>query len=195
MIENGTYEKLAKANAQAINGLQPKITVWNTGEGSSSSNDGTGAIRNIMQVSLLLLFATVNYWFPQFKMLVLRSAAQESSANRDTRGSLCLRYFRLSTTKPELHRRAGLLRWGLRGKARRSNRPGKAVRSTVLIMIRCGRLPRSAAPWCQGMETEGFKLLNQIVASTTVVFLQYGLTTSLFGGALGIDCSVSGWRW
>ena len=31
MIQNNTYEKLAKANGQAINGLQPKITVWNTG--------------------------------------------------------------------------------------------------------------------------------------------------------------------
>ena len=59
MLENGTYEKLAKANAQAINGLQPKITIWNTGEGSSTSNDGTGAIRNIMQ-SLPPLFSTIN---------------------------------------------------------------------------------------------------------------------------------------
>lgn len=31
MIQNNTYEKLAKANGEAINGLQPKITVWNTG--------------------------------------------------------------------------------------------------------------------------------------------------------------------
>lgn len=32
MIQNNTYEKLAKANGQAINGLQPKISVWNTGK-------------------------------------------------------------------------------------------------------------------------------------------------------------------
>ena len=31
MLETGAYEKLALANAQAINGLQPKITSWNTG--------------------------------------------------------------------------------------------------------------------------------------------------------------------
>lgn len=31
MMESGTYEKLAVANGQAINGLQPKITTWNTG--------------------------------------------------------------------------------------------------------------------------------------------------------------------
>lgn len=31
MLETGTYEKLAKANGAAINGLQPKITTWTTG--------------------------------------------------------------------------------------------------------------------------------------------------------------------
>lgn len=32
MMESGTYERLAQANASAINGLQPKITTWNTGK-------------------------------------------------------------------------------------------------------------------------------------------------------------------
>lgn len=30
MMEMGIYEKLAQANGAAINGLQPKITTWNT---------------------------------------------------------------------------------------------------------------------------------------------------------------------
>lgn len=34
MLQDKTYEKLAMANAQAIQGLQPKITVWNTGKRS-----------------------------------------------------------------------------------------------------------------------------------------------------------------
>ena len=59
MLTNGTYEKLANANAAAINGLQPKITVWNTGDGAGSSNDGLGAIRNIMQ-SLPPMLSTIN---------------------------------------------------------------------------------------------------------------------------------------
>lgn len=61
MLTNGTYEKLANANAAAINGLQPKITVWNTGDsaGTGSSNDGLGAIRNIMQ-SLPPMLSTIN---------------------------------------------------------------------------------------------------------------------------------------
>lgn len=45
MIEKGTYVELAHANAGAVQGLQPKISVWNTGAqaggeaGSSSSLD------------------------------------------------------------------------------------------------------------------------------------------------------------
>ena len=55
---DGTFEKLARANGEAIRGLEPKITVWNTGE-TAGSSDGTGAIRNIMQ-SLPPLFSTIN---------------------------------------------------------------------------------------------------------------------------------------
>ena len=63
MLTNGTYEKLAHANAAAINGLQPKITVWNTNDGSGSSSNsninGLGAIRNIMQ-ALPPMLSTIN---------------------------------------------------------------------------------------------------------------------------------------
>ena len=59
MLEKNTHEKLTNANALAIKGLQPKITVWNTGDGARSPSDGTGAIRNIMQ-SLPPLFSTIN---------------------------------------------------------------------------------------------------------------------------------------
>ncbi|THC92360.1 hypothetical protein EYZ11_008176 [Aspergillus tanneri] len=36
MMQNGTYEKLAKANGNAIQGLQPKITTWSTGDWDQS---------------------------------------------------------------------------------------------------------------------------------------------------------------
>lgn len=58
MLQNNTYEKLAKANATAIQGLQPKITVWNTGEGSSTADSGA-PIRNLFQ-SLPPLLSTIN---------------------------------------------------------------------------------------------------------------------------------------
>lgn len=60
MIEKGTYVELAKANAQAINGLNPKISVWNTGDASSSgAQDGTATMRNVYQM-LPPLMTTIN---------------------------------------------------------------------------------------------------------------------------------------
>lgn len=56
MLENNTYEKLAKANATAIHGLQPKISVWNTG--ADSSADSSAPIRNLFQ-SLPPLLSTI----------------------------------------------------------------------------------------------------------------------------------------
>lgn len=62
MLQDNTYEKLALANAKAVNGLQPKITVWNTGA-SAGSGEGedqvVGPIRNILQ-SLPPLLTTIN---------------------------------------------------------------------------------------------------------------------------------------
>ncbi|OCL04772.1 hypothetical protein AOQ84DRAFT_399911 [Glonium stellatum] len=58
MLQNNTYEKLAKANATAIQGLQPKINVWNTGSQAESS-DPTAPIRNLFQ-SLPPLLSTIN---------------------------------------------------------------------------------------------------------------------------------------
>ena len=61
MLKENTYEKLALANAKAIQGLQPKITVWNTGadgEGSGAMGQGIAPIKNIMQ-SLPPLLSTV----------------------------------------------------------------------------------------------------------------------------------------
>jgi flotillin len=48
MLQNNTYEKLAKANASAVQGLQPKITVWNTGNEASTADAGA-PIRNLFQ--------------------------------------------------------------------------------------------------------------------------------------------------
>ncbi|KAF3923247.1 Flotillin-1 [Orbilia brochopaga] len=60
MLEKGTYGELARANAEAIKGLQPKINVWNTGSasGEGGAGDPTAAIRNIFQ-TLPPLFSTI----------------------------------------------------------------------------------------------------------------------------------------
>lgn len=64
MIKENTFEKLANANAKAIQGLQPKITVWNTDGAGGNGGDAAAAagiapIKNIMQ-SLPPLLSTIH---------------------------------------------------------------------------------------------------------------------------------------
>lgn len=63
MIEKGTYVELAKANADAIQGLQPKISVWNTGAeagaGDGAQRDSAATMRNVYQM-LPPLMTTIN---------------------------------------------------------------------------------------------------------------------------------------
>lgn len=67
MIEKGTYVELAKANATAIQGLQPKISVWNTGAEGGGENgargDATATMRNVYQM-LPPLMSTIVSTFP-----------------------------------------------------------------------------------------------------------------------------------
>ncbi|XP_074276602.1 flotillin-like protein 3 isoform X2 [Silene latifolia] len=68
MINNGMFQDIAKVNAEAIKGLNPKISVWTNGsgagagvEGSSDKVNGGGALAEIANVyrSLPPLFETV----------------------------------------------------------------------------------------------------------------------------------------
>lgn len=66
MIEKGVYTQLAKANSEAVRGLNPKMTIWNTGSqaggGGSNGHEGQGgidSIRNLYQ-SLPPLMETIN---------------------------------------------------------------------------------------------------------------------------------------
>ncbi|GAQ80217.1 Band 7/SPFH domain-containing protein [Klebsormidium nitens] len=61
MVERGLYGELARANAEAVQGLNPKITVWNTGSETGPDGQpttGSNPLRNIFQ-SLPPLFATI----------------------------------------------------------------------------------------------------------------------------------------
>jgi flotillin len=58
MLTNGTYERLADANAHAIKGLQPKINVWSTGAQGDGAMDSMAPIRNLFQ-SLPPLLSTI----------------------------------------------------------------------------------------------------------------------------------------
>ena len=57
MLKENTFEKLAAQNANAIQGLQPKINVWNTGN-QGEGVDSTAPIRNLFQ-SLPPLLSTI----------------------------------------------------------------------------------------------------------------------------------------
>ena len=65
MIERGTYVELAKANGDAIRGLEPKISVWNTGSngqggaGQGGQQDPAETIRGVYQM-LPPLMTTIN---------------------------------------------------------------------------------------------------------------------------------------
>lgn len=59
MLTNGTYERLADANARAIKGLEPKINVWNTGAQGDAAADPSAPIRNLFQ-SLPPLLSTIH---------------------------------------------------------------------------------------------------------------------------------------
>lgn len=58
MLEKGLYSDLAKTNAEAIKGLNPKITVWNTNNGANSGQF-TDTIRNVVQM-IPPLFDTIH---------------------------------------------------------------------------------------------------------------------------------------
>jgi len=47
MIENDLYPKLADASARAIQGLDPKITIWNTGSSDGTSGKMSDFVKNI----------------------------------------------------------------------------------------------------------------------------------------------------
>ncbi|EXJ77903.1 flotillin [Capronia epimyces CBS 606.96] len=95
MLKENTYEKLALANAKAVQGLQPKITVWNTDSaGAGSGSDaGIAPIKNILQ-SLPPLLTTIQEqtgiappsWLLQ--MPKDDSRAANANANANTNGSL-----------------------------------------------------------------------------------------------------------
>ncbi|XP_021825449.1 flotillin-like protein 4 isoform X2 [Prunus avium] len=51
MLKNGTFQEIAKINADAIRGLKPNISVWNNGGGDSSAN---GAFKEVAGVYKML---------------------------------------------------------------------------------------------------------------------------------------------
>lgn len=59
MIKEGVYVDLAKTNANAIQGLNPKITIWSTGENSKNSENYTKPIADLLKM-IPPLFSTIS---------------------------------------------------------------------------------------------------------------------------------------
>lgn len=59
MIEKGVYSELAHANAEAVHGMAPKMTIWNTGSDAGKGADAAAAVRNTYQM-LPPLMQTIN---------------------------------------------------------------------------------------------------------------------------------------
>jgi len=59
MIQNNQFVEIAKQSAQAINGLNPKITIWNTGDNNKNGNmSATDLIKDITKC-IPPLFGTI----------------------------------------------------------------------------------------------------------------------------------------
>jgi flotillin len=50
MINSGMYREIAKINSDAVQGLQPKISIWTNGN-SGETNDGAGAGNAMKEVA------------------------------------------------------------------------------------------------------------------------------------------------
>ncbi|KAK9279373.1 hypothetical protein L1049_013052 [Liquidambar formosana] len=67
MINGGMFQEIAKINAEAVRGLQPKISIWTNGSGGGEAMDGAGsgghgAMKEVAGVYRMLppLFKTVH---------------------------------------------------------------------------------------------------------------------------------------
>ncbi|XP_057503814.1 flotillin-like protein 4 [Actinidia eriantha] len=62
MINGGMFQEIAKINAEAVKGLQPKISVWTSGGDAAGGGGGGGAMKEVAGVYRMLppLFQTVH---------------------------------------------------------------------------------------------------------------------------------------
>lgn len=55
MIKNDIVTKIAKHQAEAVSGMNPKINIWHTGSKGDDINGLSGAINNIVKTGIPLL--------------------------------------------------------------------------------------------------------------------------------------------
>ncbi|KAE8689983.1 Flotillin-like protein 2 [Hibiscus syriacus] len=62
MINGGMFQEIAKINAEAVRGLQPRISIWTNGSGEAIDGNGSSAMKEVAGVYRMLppLFKTVH---------------------------------------------------------------------------------------------------------------------------------------
>ncbi|XP_052172863.1 flotillin-like protein 4 [Diospyros lotus] len=85
MINNGMFQEIAKINSQAVQGLQPKISIWTAG-GEEAARGGSGAMNEVAGLYRMLppLFKTVHEqtgMLPPAWMGALTDSADNNNAN------------------------------------------------------------------------------------------------------------------
>ncbi|KAE8721100.1 Flotillin-like protein 1 [Hibiscus syriacus] len=62
MINGGMFQEIAKINAEAVRGLQPRISIWTNGGGEAIDGNGSSAMKEVAGVYRMLppLFKTVH---------------------------------------------------------------------------------------------------------------------------------------
>jgi flotillin len=90
MIEKGTFVELAKANADGVRGMQPKISVWNTGNQDGAQGSSTDTMRNVYQM-LPPLMTTIQdqtgITLPEWQFGTMAAATNEISRATKGQGS------------------------------------------------------------------------------------------------------------
>ena len=75
MVDRGLYPELAKAMADGVRGMQPKINVWNTG--GNGGNPVADVLKNIPASVDMLYFGCI--WVERDAVLTRNTADRRSS--------------------------------------------------------------------------------------------------------------------
>lgn len=86
MIKEGTYVQLAAENAKAVQGMAPKISLWNTGAQAGEGAPGGNGVDTIRSKSLffsLFFFSTTTSQDAGGRLLMSRRCVPDASASND----------------------------------------------------------------------------------------------------------------
>ncbi|KRX07136.1 hypothetical protein PPERSA_09350 [Pseudocohnilembus persalinus] len=94
MIEKDIYQKLAEQNAKAIQGLNPKISIWNTGESNNNTYDSISGLMKSIPPIVETLQEQTDIKFPDW---MLKSNSEQKqmweSLNEEQKNKMAKQFF------------------------------------------------------------------------------------------------------